>query len=92
MSNCKNRTVLKKTRLFNLVRQERKGKKTWYEITVNSWLLTRDYTEYTARRAAMYEAGAQSGAKSLSGRDGWSLWNYNEANELFLMFILKWEV
>ena len=87
----KKRTVIQQTKSFTFVRQDRPGKKTWFEIQTDAWP---DYSmtlgESMARLAEFNDffGGA---AHCDSNRPIWQCWEFEEANNLFLMAVLKFE-
>lgn len=92
MSSGKKRIVIKKTKSFTLVRQERPGKKTWFEIHFNKWSLSHSNTweglkEVTDSLDAMF---ATKGTKKKPMDFTWFFWKYEEADQLFTMANLKW--
>jgi hypothetical protein len=92
MSSGKKRTVIKTTKAFTFVRQERPGKKTWFEIHLTEWSLGQSNTweelkEVTNDLDAMF---ATKGTKKKPADFTWFFWKYEEADQLFTMANLKW--
>ena len=94
MSSGKKRTVLKQTKAFRLVRQERPGKKTWFEIHLDKWNCGRSGTweelaEFTKELDVMFESKS---TKKQPADFTWFFWKYEEADQLFTMANLKWSI
>ena len=93
MADGKKRTVLKKTRQFTFVRQERPGKKTWYEIKHNQWTTKasnwEELKEVIDDLTMMFET---KGAKKQPKDFTWFFWKYEEADAAFTMASLKYAV
>jgi hypothetical protein len=91
MTNVKKRTVIKKTKQFEFVRQERPGKKTWFEIHFSEWSTGANTWEeikgVTDDLAMIFET---KGAKKQPRDFTWFFWKYDEADAAFTMAALKY--
>ena len=97
MAKTKFRTVLKQTRLFRLVKQERAGKKTWYEIEYFGFVSTLAGREESMQQAndiaaLMDPTGLKTFRKTGVVPKIWRFWKLEEADQLFTMAALRWTI
>lgn len=91
MSSGKKRTVIKSTEVFIFVRQERPGKKTWFEIHLNNWQVgANSWEELEKLTKELDELFLVKGAKKKPMDRTWNFWKYEEADQLFTLANLKW--
>jgi hypothetical protein len=91
MADVKKRTVIKKTRQFEFVRQERPGKKTWYEIKFSQW--TTKASTWEELKDVIDDLNAifaTNKAKKQTSEFTWFFWKYEEADAAFTMAALKY--
>ena len=91
MADVKKRTVIKKTKQFEFIRQERPGKKTWYEIKFAQW--TTKASTWEELKDVVDDLNAifaTNNAKKQPAEFTWFFWNREEADAAFTMAALKY--
>jgi uncharacterized protein with von Willebrand factor type A (vWA) domain len=88
----KKRTVIKETSRLLFVRQERPGKKTWFEIHFKQWYSRSATWEEADEQVKELDElfGSKGGSKARPSDLIWNFWKYEVADELFTLATLKY--
>lgn len=95
MPKVKKRTVISSTNSFQMVKQERPGKKTWYEISYRNpdWgrLTWAEEEQLNNEILDFFTTMSANGVDKARFEISWKFWKYDQANNAFLMAALKFE-